>query len=203
MTVDADGQHNVADMQVLFGQLLDRDADMVVGSRRGGGNSGWYREIGKSLIRKLARFLVDNVHVYDINSGMKVYDTALAQQYLHLCPDSMAYSDVITLVFISQRHRVTEHGIQVRSRIGGKSTISTRTAVETVREIVNIVVLFNPMRIFLPVSLASLVLGCVWGLPIVARGNGVSVGAMLAIVTGIIFFFLGLLAEQISLIRRS
>ncbi len=67
----------------------------------------------------------------------------------------------------------------------------------------NIVVLFNPMRIFLPVSVLSFVVGIAWGLPIVLRGNGVSVGAMLAIVTGTVFFFLGLLAEQISQIRRS
>jgi hypothetical protein len=69
-------------------------------------------------------------------------------------------------------------------------------------EILNIVVLFNPLRIFLPISAVSLVLGFAWGLPIVLRGNGVSVGAMLAIVTGVIFFLLGLLAEQISMIRR-
>ena len=69
-------------------------------------------------------------------------------------------------------------------------------------EILNLVVLFNPMRIFLPISIASILLGVIWGLPIALRGNGISVGAMLAIVTGIIFFFLALLAEQISLIRR-
>jgi glycosyltransferase involved in cell wall biosynthesis len=203
MTVDADGQHYVEDLEALFDELRERDADMVVGSRKGTSASGWYRDLGKSLIRLLARFLVDQLTVYDINSGLKVYDTELAQRYLHLCPDSMAYSDVITLVFTSQRHRVCERGIRVRPRLGGHSTISTRTALETVREIVNIVVLFNPMRIFLPVAAASLLLGIGWGLPIVLRGSGVSVGAMLAIVTGIIFFFLGLLAEQISLIRRS
>jgi glycosyltransferase involved in cell wall biosynthesis len=203
MTVDADGQHHVEDLEALFRDLRERDADMVVGSRKGVSASGWYRDLGKSMIRVLARFLVDHVTVYDINSGLKVYDASLAQRYLHLCPDSMAYSDVITLVFINQRHRVGELGIRVRPRLGGQSTITTRTAVETVREIVNIVVLFNPMRIFLPVALVSLLLGCGWGLHIVLKGRGVSVGAMLAIVTGLLFFFLGLLAEQISLIRRS
>jgi glycosyltransferase involved in cell wall biosynthesis len=203
LTVDADGQHHVEDLEALFADLRERDADMVVGSRKGASNSGWYRDLGKTLIRSLARFLVDNLSVYDINSGLKVYDATLAKRYLNLCPDSMAFSDVITLVFISQRHRVGERGIRVRPRLAGRSSISTRTAIETVREIVNIVVLFNPMRIFLPVSLVSLVLGIAWGLPIVLEGKGVSVGAMLAIVTGIVFFFLGLLAEQISLIRRS
>lgn len=202
VTVDADGQHYTEDVEALFDELRQFDADMVVGSRRGTSASGWYRALGKSVIRFVARLLLD-LHVYDINSGLKVYDTELAKRYLHLCPDSMAFSDVITLVFVSQRHAVRERPIRVRQRLGGRSTITTATAFETVKEVLNIVVLFNPMRIFLPVSLVSVVVGIAWGLPIVLRGNGVSVGAMLAIVTGTVFFFLGLLAEQISQIRRS
>ena len=175
---------------------------MVVGSRKGLPSASWYRGLGKRLIRMLANFLMD-VNVHDINSGMKIYDAALAQRYAGLCPDSMAFSDVITLVFISEKHRVCERPIRVRERQAGRSTITTLTAFETVMEIVNIVVLFNPHRIFLPLSFLSLFLGFTWGLPIVLRGNGVSIGAMLAILTGIFFFFLGLLAEQISLIRRN
>jgi len=202
VTVDADGQHYPEDLEALFHELCERDADMVVGSRKGASASGWYRDLGKSLIRFVANRMLD-LEVYDINSGLKAYDAELARGYLRLCPDSMAYSDVITLVFVSQRHRVLERGIRVRPRAAGKSTITTATALDTVKEILNIVVLFNPMRIFLPISLASIVLGVIWGLPIVLRGNGVSVGAMLAIVTGVVFFLLGLLAEQVSLIRRS
>ena len=143
-----------------------------------------------------------DVKIHDLNSGMKVYDAKLAQKYLRLCPDSMAFSEVIALVFISRRHLIDERPIRIRERIAGVSTINTRTAFETMIEIINLVILFNPMRIFLPISIASLVLGLAWGVPIVLRGDGVSVGAMLAIVTGVLFFLLALLAEQISLIRR-
>ena len=115
------------------------------------------RDLGKSLIRFVARLVLD-LDVYDINSGLKVYDAKLAKRYLRLCPDSMAYSDVITLVFVSQRHRVRERPIRVRARLAGESTITTATALDTVKEILNIVVLFNPMRIFLPMSLASIAL---------------------------------------------
>jgi len=163
--------------------------------------SGWYRELGKQVIRSIARFLLP-IHIYDINSGMKIYNTRLAQKYLKLCPDSMAYSDVIGLVFISQRHLVLERPIRIKQRIAGESTISTRTAFETIMEILNIVVLFNPMRVFLPLSITAILISIAWGVPIVLRGDGVSVGAMLGIVTGLILFFLGLIAEQLSLIRK-
>jgi glycosyltransferase involved in cell wall biosynthesis len=201
-TVDADGQHYLEDVEELFRELLRRDADMVVGSRRGLRSASWYRGLGKNLIRRVAHVLVD-LSVHDINSGMKVYDARLARSYLRLCPDTMAFSDVITLVFVGERHVVFEQPIRIRERRAGTSTISTRTAFQTVMEILNIVVLFNPHRIFLPLSLICVALGVAWGLPIVLDGRGVSVGAMLAILTGIVFFFLGLLAEQISLIRRN
>jgi len=201
VTVDADGQHRAEDLEVLLEELIAKDADMVIGRRTGAPTAGWYRELGKALIRFVAHVLME-FKVHDINSGMKIYDSRLAQRYLHLCPSTMAFSDVITLVFISERRRVLERDIQVRPRTDGESTISTATAVDTLREILNIVVLFNPMRIFLPIAASSVLLGILWGLPIVLRGSGVSVGAMLAILTGTVFFLLGLLAEQVSQIRR-
>jgi glycosyltransferase involved in cell wall biosynthesis len=200
-TIDADGQHQLSDIDVLYEVCLTEDADMVVGNR-GIEHASLYRAVGKWIIRKIIAILLP-VPIHDVNSGMKLYHTKLAQRYAPLCPDSMAFSDVITLIFISEHHLVIEHPISIRKRLGGKSTITTHTAFETVLEILNIITLFNPMRIFLPISLVSFLAGIFWGLPIVLRGRGVSVGAMLAITTGTIGFFLGLIAEQLSSLRKS
>jgi glycosyltransferase involved in cell wall biosynthesis len=201
ITMDADGQHDLNDVKRLYAHLKDTDADMVVGSREGQRDASLYRGLGKRLIRWFAKLMMP-IHIKDINSGMKVYDARLAKSYLPLCPDHMAYSDIIAMVFISQRHKVLELPITIHERSKGKSTIGTMTAIDTVREILNIVILFNPMRVFMPISLFLLAFGVVWGLPILLRGNGVSVGAMLLLVSALLFFFLGLLAEQLSTIRK-
>jgi glycosyltransferase involved in cell wall biosynthesis len=202
ITIDADGQHHPSDIEKLCDHIKTHDADMVVGSRKGAKSASYYRETGKWIIRKIARILMP-VNIYDINSGMKIYDTALAKKYIKLCPDSMAYSDIIALVFISQRHLVLETPINIRERKGGKSTISTRTALETVKEILNIVILFNPMRVFFPISVMLILISIIWDIHIFLRGDGVSVGTMLGIMTGVIFFVLGLLAEQLAIIRKN
>jgi len=201
VTVDADGQHQLADIDALYEVCIQEDADMVVGNR-GTQRSSLYREIGKWLIRKILLLLLP-IPIHDVNSGMKLYRTQLAQRYASLCPNSMAFSDVITLIFIHEGHVVQEHPITVRKRLAGESTITARTAFDTVLEIINIIVLFNPMRIFLPLSLVSFLAGVLWGLPIILQGRGVSIGSMLGITTGIICFFLGLISEQLSLIRKS
>jgi glycosyltransferase involved in cell wall biosynthesis len=200
ITMDGDGQHHLEDVETVFRFAVQKDADMVVGKREGVNVSTVYRALGKFLIRSFTKILMP-LPVTDLNSGFKLYRTELAKRYITVCPDTMAFSDVITLVFLSEKNLVLEHPIRVSPRKLGQSTISTFTAFETVMQVLNIALMFNPLRVFLPISIFCILAGVGWGLPIVLLGRGVSVGAMLAIVTGLIFFVLGLLASQLSAIR--
>jgi glycosyltransferase involved in cell wall biosynthesis len=202
ITIDADGQHRIDDIPRMLECIAGRDADMVVGSRKGLKVYSYYRNFGKSIIRVLARILM-TVPIHDINSGMKIYRTDLAKKYLYLAPDGMSFSDTMSLIFINNRHLVLEIPIQINERLKGESTIGIQTAFQTVMEIINIVVLFNPMKIFFPVSVLTILLTILWGLPLVIEGRGVSTGTLLGIISGLIFFLLGLIAEQLSLIRRN
>lgn len=200
-TMDADGQHSLEDVDSLLAHAKQTNADLVVGNRGAGGNANRYRAFGKRLIYLFARLLMP-MPIQDLNSGLKLYRTELARRYIKICPDTMAFSDVITLAFINQKNLVLEKDITIQPRMAGKSTINTYTALDTVMAILNMAVLFNPLRVFLPVSLLCILAGLVWGISrLLMVGQGVSVGAMLAIVTGIIFFVLGLLANQISAMR--
>lgn len=201
ITIDADGQHHLEDVTRLFERITQLDADMIIGRRETKGDH-WYRRTGKTIIRSFAKLLM-KINIVDINSGMKIYRADLAKKYLSLYPNSMAFSDIIALVFISNRHLVLEEPIKIKPRLKGESTISTKTAIETINEILNIVVLFNPMRIFLPIAIGCVLFGLGWGLPFLLRGQGLSTAALLALITGVLFFFLGLIAEQLSLIRKS
>lgn len=202
ITIDADGQHRKEDIDKLFELIKSTDADMIVGSRKGSKSATKMRAIGKSIIRFTAKLLL-HVPIHDINSGMKIYRTVLAKQYLYLTPNNMPYSDIITLIFISNRHLVLEESIMIKDRLKGESTIGIQTAFETLMEIINIIFLFNPMKIFLPISISAFVISCSWGIPIILRGQGISTGALLGFVSSIIFFFLGLIAEQLTLIRKN
>ena len=200
VTIDGDGQHSLDDVERVFRFALEKDADMVVGKREGTYASGLYRSLGKFIIRTFTRTLMP-LPITDLNSGFKLYRTDLAQRYITVCPDTMAFSDIATLVFLNERKLALEYPIRIFPRQGGQSTITTRTAFETVMQILNISVMFNPPRVFLPISMFCILVGMGWGIPIVLSGRGVSVGAMLAIVAGLLFFVLGLLAGQLSAIR--
>lgn len=202
ITIDADGQHYLEDIPRLLKTMELNDADLVVGSRKGIRSASSIRGIGKRTIRLIARILM-TVPIYDLNSGMKLYRTGLARKYLDLAPDTMSFSDIITLIFINHKHLVLEEPIRIKERKHGKSTIGMETAFQTVMELINIVILFNPMKIFLPLSLLCILITAAWGIPLIIEGRGVSMGSVLGIITGILLFLLGLIAEQLSLIRRN
>jgi glycosyltransferase involved in cell wall biosynthesis len=200
ITIDADGQHNLNDVVAMRDAMISSEADMIIGAR-GTSGSSLFRNTGKWLIRKTARILIPN-KISDLNSGIKIYRRELAMKYISLCPDGMAYSDVIALIFINQKHLVSEMKVSISNRVAGKSTIGISTAFDTVREILNILMLFNPMRLLMPIAIVLIVASLAWEIPILVRGDGLSVGALLGIMLGFLCFVIGLLAEQLSKIRQ-
>lgn len=198
-TMDADGQHDMADILRLRQGMLDEDADLVIAARSSGGTS-LYRKIGKFLIRSLAKLLLPNLNVTDLNSGMKLFRTTTVQRYLSLCPDGMAFSDIVTLIFFKRRHKVVEKEIVVAERLHGNSTINTATAFDTVWKILVIVMMFNPIRLFLPVSLGCFVGGLAWAIQFLVTDEGFPIASAILLISGVIFLALGLIAEQLSLL---
>lgn len=201
ITIDADGQHELQSVLDLYHEMETSDADMVIGTRGKANRTFSFRNLGKAFIRFISRLLIPN-RISDLNSGMKLCRTDLALKYLDGCPDTMAYSDIIALTFLSEGNLVVEYPIHILPRRSGKSTISLHSAVDTVLELVNIVMFFNPLRIFVPVALITFLAGFVWGLPIMLRGNGLSVGSLFAFIVSFISILLGLIAEQLSQIRK-
>lgn len=202
VTVDADGQHRLEDIALLVEAMRSTRADMVVGARLINDTSGAYRRLGKSILRLIARLLF-RTRIRDLNSGFKLYKTALVQRLLPWCPGSMAFSDIITLLHLDLDMHVVEIPIRTQPRQGGRSTINTMTAVDTLVEIVNVVMALRPLKLLIPVAIMLVALGGGWAIPFLLAGKGMSGAAMLIILTGLLTALLGLLAEQMAASRRS
>ncbi|HPT71951.1 MAG TPA: glycosyltransferase family 2 protein [Candidatus Cloacimonadota bacterium] len=201
VTIDADGQHVLEDIEKLYFRIHETNADMILGSRRGLKSANILRRIGKGLIRLFARMMMP-LKVYDLNSGMRIFDTKLGKKVAHLSPDGMSFSDTFTLIFVSFKYLVLEEKISIRDRLAGESKVKLNTAFETVLEILNIMVLFNPLRIFLPLSILFFIFGFIWSIHILLKGEGISIGASFLMIMGVLFFSLGFISEQITQIRK-
>ena len=200
ITIDADGQHRLEDVEKCFCHIRETDADLVVGVRTNNA-SGGYRTIGKWVIRAFAATLL-KLPVRDLNSGMKCYRMSETAPYLELCPDTMAFSDVILLLMVNDRKLVSEVDIEVAPRIAGKSTISTRTAFVTLAEILNLAILLRPLTTFFRIGLIFLLLGLGWGVFVYVKSRTFTSLAAMMIMLGVLNFVLGLFGEQLAQIRK-
>ena len=198
LTMDADGQHRCEDVRAVWERHSDND--MVVGNRAALLHSKLWRMPGKWLLGALANHLT-RYKIPDLNSGLRLMRREVVERYIHLCPSGFSFSTTITLVMLSRGYQVEYVPIKVEIRRGSQSTVRVKTGVDAIILILRLTSLFNPLRIFLPASVMMVLAGIVWGLPIVLAREGISTGAMLAVVTGLLFFALGLLSDLISQMR--
>ena len=196
-TFDGDGQHRASDLRRLWDAR--GSAAMVIGARQRLIHSPLWRMPGKWLLGVLAAYLVKRP-IPDLNSGLRVLTRELAMRYAHLCPRGFSMSTTLTMAVMSRGWPVAFVPIDVRPRTG-HSTVTVATGLETLVLLLRIICLFNPLRLFVPAAAIVALVGILWGIPYAAAGRGVSVGAMLAIVTATLLFSLGLICDQVSQLR--
>lgn len=197
LTMDSDGQHKAEDIARLWA-ATDHN-DMIVGQRTALLHSQLWRMPGKWLLSIMANYL-SRQRIPDLNSGFRLMRRDVVMKYMHLCPSGFSFSTTITMAFFNRGFNVAYVPIEVEKRIG-KSTVSLSTGLETIILILRIAALFDPLRVFIPISIFVGSVGVLWGIPYALLGNGISIGSMLAIVTATLLFSLGLICDQISQLR--
>lgn len=200
-TYDGDGQHNPADLWRLCQKIHQEDWALVVGARTKLLHSSLWRLPGKWALGWLANFL-SRTKIPDLNSGLRVFRREVISRYLHLCADRFSFSTTSTLIVMNRGYAVAYEPIQVKTR-QGKSTVSLMTGYETFLLILRVVLMFDPLRVFVPASICLVICGILLGIyPYFILKRGLTTGSLLVILAGILVFFFGLLADQISALRK-
>jgi len=196
---DSDGQHQPEYIEKLI--KYRKEYDMVIGARQGY-QGPIMRQPGKKLLRHLAQYLVQH-KIPDLNSGFRLIKKSKFEKFTHLFPNGFSISTTITLAFLKRGFNVKYIPITVKKRIG-KSYVKINDGFKTIMLILRMIILFSPLRIFLPVS--SLLFGlAILSLALdITHTSSLNIGdtTILFFISSIFFLFFGLLADQISAIRR-
>jgi len=198
--MDADGQHRLADVAALAARL--EECQMVVGARTRASQTSPLRRPFKVALGWVANYL-SGTKIPDLNSGLRVFRREAVQEFLPILPNGFSFSTTITLAFLTAGYPIAWVPITAARREGRPSNV--RVVVDgfnSVMLIIRTIALFNPLRVFLPVAFFLLALGGGYLLEEVIRTQRIPGGAVLIVLSGILTFFFGILADQISLIRR-
>lgn len=199
---DADGQHRPEDLQSLYDKISDYD--MLIGERGKNSHQDIFRKPGKWVLSKVANYLT-NRKIPDLNSGLRVIKREKIINLLHLFPDGFSFSTTSTIAFMYLSLKVDYLPIQVKKRKGNSSVKQLKHGSSTLLLILRLIVLFNPLKVFLPVSFWMIFIGLVYeiifGIILLYPSVKLIPAAFFMILTGILIFFFGLIADQISAMR--
>ncbi len=198
--MDSDGQHDPAYLDELV-QLLE-EHEMVIGCRTADSFQVKSRVAGKKVIRWVGEFLVEQ-KMPDYNSGFRGFRKDLIMQMLHIMPNGFSFSTTSTLAFMKEGYSIGTFPIVVEERVGRKSNVKFfKDGPKTLMLLLRIIMLFNPLKIFLPVSVIFGTAGIAFGIYGYIIASRFSNGAIILTIFGMILFFIGLIADQIALLNR-
>jgi glycosyltransferase involved in cell wall biosynthesis len=198
LIIDGDGQHRPEDACRLASRL--GEYDLVIGARATTTQASQARRLGNSTLNRLASYLTGR-EIPDLTSGFRGARRECLREFLHLLPNGFSTPTTTTLAFMKAGYNVAFEPVDARSRVGQSKIRLARDGAKFLIIILKIITLFSPLRIFLPLSLASFVLGAAYAVWTIATQSHVTNSSVLLIMLAVIVFLVGLVSEQISALR--
>jgi glycosyltransferase involved in cell wall biosynthesis len=198
LIADGDGQHQSADILRVAARL--GTYDLVVGAREPADQASHGRRLGNAVLNRLASYLTDRP-IPDLTSGLRAARRDHFLEFIHLLPNGFSTPTTTTLAFIKAGYNVLFEPVSVRPRVGASKIRLARDGARFFLILIKVITIFSPLRVFVPLSLASFLLGVVYGLWTVAQQSRIPNGAVLLLMFSVIVFLVGLVSEQISTLR--
>ena len=198
LIIDADGQHQPADATRLVSRL--GDYDLVVGARAHATQATVARRLGNHLLNGLASYLTGRP-IPDLTSGFRAARRQHLREFIHLLPNGFSTPTTTTLAFIKAGYNVVFEPVEARLRVGQSKIRLLRDGAKFTLIVLKVVTIFSPLRVFLPVSLASFAVGLGYAMWTIATQSHVTNSSVLLIMLGVIVFLMGLVSEQIAALR--
>lgn len=194
--MDADGQHNPADISRLLARLQE-GFDMVVGARDWSGQAGVGRGMANTIYNCLAS-LITGFAVVDLTSGFRVVHADKFREFLHLLPNGFSYPTTITMAFFRSAYAVAYEPLTVHARIGKSHIRPLRDGLRFLLIIFKIATLYSPLKLFVPASAFFFLLGTANYVYTFARFGRLTNMSTLMWSAAVIIFLIGLISEQIT-----
>jgi glycosyltransferase involved in cell wall biosynthesis len=199
--LDADTQHNPADLPLLLDKL-DR-YDLVVGARSFNQEQGApLRNLGNVVLRKLASFLAEQ-NIPDLTSGLRAFRHEVAIKFLHVYPNGYSFPSTSTLCFIGAGYNVAF--VPIKGRLRPEGTHSKlrpfRDGFRFIMLMLRIVTMANPNKIFFPVGLVMVIAGVMLTIRNLVLFGQFSSGVVLFFAGGTNIIFFGLILDQFASLR--
>jgi glycosyltransferase involved in cell wall biosynthesis len=198
LILDGDGQHPPEDARRVVARV--GEYDLVIGARDGRSQATLLRRAGNAALNRLASYLTGRP-IADLTSGFRAARREHLREFIHLLPNGFSTPTTTTLAFIRAGYNVSFEPIHARTRQGKSKIHFARDGTKFFLILLKVITIFSPLRVFVPLSLASFLVGAIYGLWTVVTQSKIPNGSVLLILFAVVVFLVGLVSEQISSLR--
>lgn len=128
--LDADGQHNPADLMNLIDEIRTTDNDMVIGSRfveQSAYKGTLSRRVGIYYFYRFIHLLT-KMKITDPTSGYRIVNRKIIESFSKYYPTD--YPEVEVLVNLARKnYKIKEIKVEMNQRQGGKSSITPKKSI--------------------------------------------------------------------------
>jgi glycosyltransferase involved in cell wall biosynthesis len=196
---DADGTYPNERIPDLVARAVENGCDMVVGARTGEQVAiPLGRRPAKWVIGQLANFVAGEP-IPDLNSGLRVFRREAGLRFFGILPDGFSFTTTITLGMLTNGYVVNYVLINYRARVGRSKIRPIQDTLNFLQLVVRIALYFEPLKVFVPLSLALFSLALLWAaFSKIVFGQLADVTTLLMAMSALEVFMIGLLAELIN-----
>jgi glycosyltransferase involved in cell wall biosynthesis len=196
---DADGTYPAGRVPALLDTYF-RGFDMVVGQRTSFGD-GWFKTIMRHVLKWLVQYSAGQ-SIPDINSGLRIFDRRVVTPLFPTLCNTFSFTTSLTLAYLMTGRFVAYVPISYGQRSGSTKVHLFRDALRTLQYIVEALVHYNPLKVFLLVA-ATCVVAALAALATWAwRGSPAAlVLSATGFATALVAFCFGLVAVRLRLSR--
>jgi glycosyltransferase involved in cell wall biosynthesis len=191
---DADGTYPIDQIPLLL-EEYKKGFDMVVGARQG---KNYDESFKKKVLRVILKRLVEYTSgrkIDDINSGLRIFSRSTILQYFDTLCDTFSFTTSVTLAYMMTNRFVTYLPIDYHKRVGTTKVRLFRDTLRTLQYIVEAILFYNPLKIFLLLCWLTLFFGAVnVGLAFAFHFTFAFILAVASVIMAMCFFGFGLIA---------
>ena len=194
--IDADGTYPAKEIPQLLKYFPEYD--QVNGARKNeSGDLRFFRSIAKWFIKSLACFLTKE-EIPDLNTGLKAFKRDIALKYLWALPNGFSCVSTLTLSFLCNGYSVKYIPIDYYPRNNSKSKFHPiKDTYSYLITVIRMISYFQPMKVFLPVSLLLFTVGILKTLYDYQLIQRMQLSDIVIFTASFVIFCLGVLADLI------
>ena len=132
--------------------------DMAVAARTGADvHVPLIRRPAKWALNRLANYLSEQ-EIPDLNSGLRAFKRSIALRFFRLLPSGFSFTTTITLAMLTNDYNVLYMPSDYYPRQGASKIRPIRDTINFFSLVVRMILSFQPLRVFMPVSLVFVLL---------------------------------------------